>query len=131
MVTHRGQLVEDAVRKSGFSLTVVAKRLEISRRTLYQWFTYPDLANRKIIKIGKVIGQDFSDQLSDLSNLVSEYEYTYGGAETLDYKKVLTERDKYLSLYHELVSKHSKTMEKMMELQEEVNTLRLKLSQQK
>lgn len=131
MVTHRGQLVEDAVRKSGFSLTVVAKRLDISRRTLYQWFTYPDLSSRKILKIGKVIGQDFSDQLSDLGNVVNEYEYPYGGSETLDYKKVLTERDKYLSLYHDLVAKHSKTMDKMMQLQEEVNDLKLQLSQSK
>lgn len=131
MVTHRGQLVEDAVRKSGFSLTVVAKRLDISRRTLYQWFTYPDLSSRKILKIGKVIGQDFSDQLSDLGNIASEFEYSYGSSETLDYKKVLTERDKYLSLYHDLVEKHSKTMEKMMQLQQEVNELKLKLSQEK
>jgi len=131
MVTHRGQLVEDAVRKSGFSLTVVAKRLDISRRTLYQWFTYPDLSSRKILKIGKVIGQDFSDQLSDLGNIASEFEYSYGSSETLDYKKVLTERDKYLSLYHDLVEKHSKTMEKMMQLQEEINELKLKLNQQK
>jgi len=118
---HIGQHVEDAVRKSGFSLTVVAKRLGISRRTLYQWFTYPDLSSAKVYRVGNVINHDFTTEIEDMATIASENEYHYNSGMPPDYKKILLERDKYLRMYHELVDKHNEAMEKIIRLQEELN----------
>lgn len=126
---HRGQLVEEATRRSGMSLTKVALRLGISRRTLYQWFTYDALSLSKVERIGAVINHDFSQELTELSNFVNEHEYKYGSAMPPDYKKILLERDKYLKMYHDLIDKHTKALEKIVQLQEEVSTLKLELNQ--
>lgn len=124
---HRGEVVEEIVRKSGYPLTKIAERLSISRRTLYQWFTYESLSIEKIARIGRIINHDFSEELSEMSIFVNEDEHKYGRAMPGDYKKILSERDEYLKLYHELVEKHTKVLEELVALQKEVTTLKLKL----
>lgn len=125
-IMHRGQVVEDIVRKSGFPLSKIAERLKISRRTLYQWFTYPELSIEKIARIGRIINHDFSEELTEMSIFVNEDEHKYGRAMSGDYKKILSERDEYLKLYHDLVEKHTKVLEELVELQKEVTSLKLK-----
>jgi len=125
---HRGQIVEEAIRKSGVSVTNMAQKLGISRRTLYQWFNYHDLPLVKVERIGQVINHDFSDELTELSTFVNEHEIKYGSAMAPEYKKVLLERDKYLRMYHDLVDKHTKALEKIVDLQQELSQLRIELS---
>jgi predicted DNA-binding protein YlxM (UPF0122 family) len=57
---HRGQIVEKAVRKSGYSLTKLAKSLGISRNTLYNRFDNHNLGYRFIIDVGNIIHYDFT-----------------------------------------------------------------------
>lgn len=64
MKVHRGKIAEKAVRESGLSLTSLAERLSVSRRTLYNYFSQPDLSIETVISIGKIIHVDFSKLLS-------------------------------------------------------------------
>ena len=57
---HKGQIVERIVRRSGFSITGLAKRLDISRNTLYNRFDNPNLGYRFIIDVGNIIHYDFT-----------------------------------------------------------------------
>jgi predicted transcriptional regulator len=60
---HRGELVEEAVRQSGMTLTEVAKRLGKSRRHLYNLFEDPQLSIDTILQIGKIIRHDFTENV--------------------------------------------------------------------
>jgi lambda repressor-like predicted transcriptional regulator len=52
---HRGEIVEQAVRKSGLSLTKLATRIGKSRKWLYDSFQNPNLSIEYIVAIGKII----------------------------------------------------------------------------
>lgn len=68
---HRGQLVEKIIRKSGFSLTRLSKKLDISRNTLYNRFENPNLGYRFIMEVGNAIHYDFT---IDFPNMKAEIE---------------------------------------------------------
>lgn len=57
---HKGQIVERAVRQSGYSITKLAHKLGVSRNTLYNRFGNPNLGYRFIIDVGNVIHYDFT-----------------------------------------------------------------------
>lgn len=57
---HRGEIVEQAVRQSGLSLTKLAKRIGKSRKWIYDSFQNPNLSIENVIAIGKIIYHDFS-----------------------------------------------------------------------
>jgi transcriptional regulator with XRE-family HTH domain len=63
MKVHRGKIAEKAVRESGISLTSLAERLSVSRRTLYNYFLQQDLSIHTMLAIGKIIHVDFSKLL--------------------------------------------------------------------
>jgi len=60
---HRGEIVEKAIRQSGYSLSKVAERLGKSRRWIYNAFENPNLPLDYIYAIGKVIHHDFSSEI--------------------------------------------------------------------
>jgi transcriptional regulator with XRE-family HTH domain len=57
---HRGEIVEKIVRKTGYSLSKLAEKLEISRNTLYNRFKSANLSYRFIQDVGGVLNYDFS-----------------------------------------------------------------------
>jgi len=65
---HKGQIVEKAVRKSGYSLTRLAKSLGISRNTLYNRFDNPNLGYRFIIDVGNIIHYDFTIDFPEIKD---------------------------------------------------------------
>lgn len=66
---HRGEIVEQAVRRSGYSLTKLAARLGKSRKWLYDCFQNSNLSIEYIVAIGKIIYHDFSSEINELKNL--------------------------------------------------------------
>ena len=56
---HRGEIVDKVVRQSGFALNKLAKRLKISRNTLYNRFRDPELKDDFILDVGNIINYDF------------------------------------------------------------------------
>ena len=56
---HRGEIVDKVVRQSGFALNRLAKRLKISRNTLYNRFKDPELKDDFILDVGNIINYNF------------------------------------------------------------------------
>ena len=99
---HRGELVQKAIKESGYSVTSLAKKLRHSRRWMYHVFENPNLPLELIAEIGRIIHYDFSDEIKELrkysvapeTNLVKESRASYG-----DYQKEAENwKNKYLRL---------------------------------
>jgi len=57
---HYGHVVERIIRRNSMGISEIARKLHISRRTLYNWFETNNLHINVILKLGSVIGHDFS-----------------------------------------------------------------------
>lgn len=112
---HKGRQVEDVVRRSGLTITAIAKKMELSRRTLYQWFTDPDLAASKVLRIGYVLSHDFTTEIPELKEQSRSRPQQGIG---LDSRRLLHERDKYLGMYQELAQQQVRMMERIMNFEE-------------
>ena len=104
---HKGEIVERAVRQSGFKLTEVAKRVGKSRRWMYDAFGNPDLSIDYVLQIGKVIHHDFTVDINELKGMKQSFkepasEYVRE-EETVDYWK---------NKYYQLLEKHNSLLEK-------------------
>ena len=104
---HKGEIVEKAVRESGYSITKLAVLLGKSRRWVYDAFQNRNLSIDVILEIGKVIFYDFSNDLLELKrfkiNTQDSAQFTYQVDETTaEYWK-----NKYL----DLLEKYNRVLE--------------------
>ncbi|KYG75186.1 MULTISPECIES: helix-turn-helix domain-containing protein [Roseivirga] len=54
--------IQEAIDKSGQSITSIADKIGINRNTLYNWIKEgEDLKKSKLIRIGQAINHDFTD----------------------------------------------------------------------
>jgi len=111
---HRGEIVENVVRRSGFSLTKLASKLEISRNTLYNKFRNANLGYRLIQEIGQAIHYDFS---LDFPEMPKE-EYVTGKKDN----HLITLESKYAVL----LEKHIKLLEILVKIANEAEAYSLK-----
>ncbi len=63
---HKGELIEKAVRESGFSITKLANKMGKSRRWIYQVFEKANVPMDYILEIGRIIHHDFSGDIKEL-----------------------------------------------------------------
>ncbi len=103
---HRGEIVERAIRKSGYPISQIARKLGKSRRWMYLMFDNSQVDLESIISIGRIIHHDFSDEIKELAVInpdsFSEPESKYN-KQNKDYWK-----NKYLKLlesYNALLKK--------------------------
>ena len=68
IVSNKGQILEESIRKSNLSLTKVAEKTGISRRTLYNLFTYDEVEWDVFVKVGQAIGHDFTSDFPLMKN---------------------------------------------------------------
>ncbi|AZI28038.1 helix-turn-helix domain-containing protein [Pedobacter sp. G11] len=61
-----GALLERSVRRSGFGISKLARRLNVSRPTVYQWFREENLDALTIIKIENTIGINSAMALEEI-----------------------------------------------------------------
>lgn len=66
LMLHRGEIIEKAIRESGYSITTVAQRLGKSRRWMYLLFENPAVSIELILQIGKIIYHDFSLEFPEI-----------------------------------------------------------------
>ena len=66
---HRGEIMEQAVRNSGYSITKLAQKLGKSRRWMYLMFENRNLSLDHLLNIGNLINYDFSTEISELKNI--------------------------------------------------------------
>jgi predicted transcriptional regulator len=69
---HKGEIVENAIRQSGYSITDIAKKLKISRRHLYNLFQKYNIDNDTVSNIGKIINHDFTGEIKGFSMPILE-----------------------------------------------------------
>ena len=81
-IKHKGQVVERIVRQNGYTLTRLAKRLNISRNTLYNKFSTPNLSFDFIRKVGEIISYDFSIDFPEMKREPEEIGLDGGQYET-------------------------------------------------
>ena len=58
---HMGELLERAIRRKGLNITELAEALNITRRTLYNWFKQEVIDEVIMERISEVISYDFSN----------------------------------------------------------------------
>jgi len=68
-VQHKGEIIERAVRQSAIPINTIAKKLGKSRRWMYHVFANYNTPIDTILKIGKVIHYDFSEDIKEISKL--------------------------------------------------------------
>ena len=61
---HRGEIIKEAVYKSGYPITELAKRMGKSRRWVYLLFENTTVSIDIMLQIGKIIHYDFSEKLN-------------------------------------------------------------------
>lgn len=60
-----GQVVEHIVRRDHMGISELSRKLHVSRRTIYNWFSQKTLSFEIICKIGNAIKHDFSKEFPD------------------------------------------------------------------
>jgi AcrR family transcriptional regulator len=60
-----GKIIEKVIRRDSRGISQISRKLNVSRRTLYNWFESEKLDFEIIIKIGLAIGYDFSIEIPD------------------------------------------------------------------
>lgn len=97
---HRGEIVKQAIYKSGYPITELAKKLGKSRRWMYLMFDNNNVSLDLVLQIGKIIHYDFSDEIKEFhpyQNVINEPATDYKREESqVEYWK-----NKYLKLLEE------------------------------
>ena len=62
---HMGEILERIVRRDRMGISELARRLNVSGRTMYNWFETERISVEVIRRIGFVIGHDFSVEFPD------------------------------------------------------------------
>lgn len=65
---HRGEIIKEAIYRSGYPITELAKRMGKSRRWVYLLFENSTVSIDMILQIGIIIHYDFSNQIEGLNS---------------------------------------------------------------
>jgi AcrR family transcriptional regulator len=63
---HQGEILQDAIKNSGISITRIVEELGITRPTIYRKFKEDNLDYAFVKRIGDIIGHDFSNDFTSL-----------------------------------------------------------------
>lgn len=106
MKKHRGEIVEEAVRKSGFSIKKLAERLRISRNTLYNRFKEAELNYEFIAAVGSIIHYNFAIDFPEIeveTNKAGERPLSYVERDTAELLRLEKKYTDLLERYNELL----------------------------
>lgn len=97
MKQHRGEIVENVVRRSGLSLTVLSSKLGISRNTLYNYFKTKNLSYDFILRVGSILHYNFAIHFKEMlyKNKEEDLRAEYWELEE-KYKKLLEKSNRLL-----------------------------------
>lgn len=111
MLIHRGEIVRDAVykycKRTGTSLTAVAKEVGYNQSTVYRHFEKDDLPLHIVARYGKALKRDFTREFPEMEEafLVKEEQAEYKQQEPLE--KCLRELESYQKRYIDLLERHN------------------------
>ncbi len=108
---HRGEIVEQAVRQSGYSLTKLTQRLGKSRRWIYHAFENPILSIEVILEIGKIIHHDFSDEIIDLKRYSAKIAQPLTSLQNQSDNSIISQNEYWKNKYLLLLEKYNALLE--------------------
>lgn len=106
MEQHKGKILEEAIKKSGYQMKGLAERLGIARNTLYTKMKEAELDDAFIMKVSSIIHYDFSIDFPHLSKCDVSYNngeevqgmYKNPGSKNPDFIQLQELNRKYLRL---------------------------------
>jgi hypothetical protein len=102
--THRGALLEAAVKESSINITQMTMRMGISRGTYYNHKNDPNLSFEQLAKYGKILKHDFGQELPEMRRyILEEPEVPYNAAKTLE--EAIEQRDYWRERYYQLLER--------------------------
>jgi AcrR family transcriptional regulator len=63
---HQGEILQEAIKNSGISITRIVEELGITRPTIYRKFKEDNLDYAFVKRVGDIIGHDFSNDITSL-----------------------------------------------------------------
>ncbi len=63
---HQGQILQEAIKSSGVSITHLVEELGITRPTIYRKFKETTIDYNFVKQVGEIIGHDFSEDFTPL-----------------------------------------------------------------
>ncbi len=102
---HKGEIVEKAIRESGYSITKVVEKLGKSRRWIYHLFQNPNAPIDFILEIGKIIHYDFYSEIEELKPRVHSHTPRTSNEDCVEYWK--TKYYKLMEDHHKLLKMHT------------------------
>ena len=93
---HKGKIFEKAIRNSHLPITKIAQLAGYSSRNMYNLFEKEHLPFSLFVKVGKIIGYDFAEDLPEITKflMINEPEGVY------------QLESKYKEKYFDLLEKH-------------------------
>ncbi len=112
-VVHRGEILRKAINESGKSVTFVAKRLHLSRRSFYNYFSNDKVPLDFLLQVSNVIGAEYLNEVPEIRNAKID--------STPEYKKCVSEKE-------QLKLKVSEMATELLELHRENKALSKRLA---
>ncbi len=105
-IIHRGKLLKEVVAKSELNVVQLVQRMKFrSRNTYYNHTKDPVLPVKTLMRYGKVLRYDFSQDISGMDKLVLEDGFAPYLPAPFDLEDATEQRDYYHRLYNELLEK--------------------------
>ncbi len=109
-MVHKGEIIKEAIEKSGTKKTRIADEMGISRGTLYNIFNQMEVDDDIILKIGAIIHHDFSENFPKMrTHKVEETPEEYLVTNINELRK---EVDYWRGKYIALLEEHNKLLKK-------------------
>jgi AcrR family transcriptional regulator len=116
---HFGKIVERIVRRDHMGISEIARKLNVSRRTLYNWFNTKRLSFDIICQIGIVIEHDFSKEFPN------EFALRFNSSNAEKDIETHEAKDAPLDAIYYWMDKYIKLLEKFNEALRNENTVKL------
>lgn len=100
-MTHKGEFIKQKIKGSGISIQSVSEKINISRPTLYRWFTEPDLGNNQMIKLAQAINYNIFEDFPKMK--MEDVEESTDFTDSIYKSKYFNLLEKYSSLQEEMV----------------------------
>lgn len=75
-MSHQGEILQEAIKHSGISITRIVEGLGITRPTIYRKFKEEVLDYSFVKRVGDIIGHDFSQDFTSLQQSVLPFSVT-------------------------------------------------------
>ncbi len=114
MKTHKGEIIEKAIKSSGYTLKEIAKRMKVSRSTLYNRFKNIDINDDFILLLSKVIHHDFSKELPHLKDYFEREIMEEGKG---SYEKLAIQDPLFIQKkYYQILEKHNQLLKMVVRI---------------